>query len=460
MQLSGFKTGLFISPHLVRFNERISIDGEDISDDDLFRIENNLCQIYDEQSVKPDLVIFDMITMIAFKYFEEKKVDYAIVEVGMGGTLDPTNIVTPEISIITSIGYDHMQILGSTLEQISSQKLGIWKPGVPVVIGPDWPQTFMKDYIESDMGLNLDIVNFLNHTPAAKGNYQLENTEIVKKWWEILNQESQILSDDAINEGLKTEIPGRLQKMAENIYFDGAHNPAGIIKSISTLLSKLPSDSEKQVIILWGFSQITNVNANFSTIFNHENADRIKDIILVESNDFDVEFINLLPSWIKVQTLMKSLQGSTWNKVKVLCSKDNENYEIKPVSKCKVDSNFSKYSWGYFKFESIMNWLNNTTSEKEEPRSHAQPLREHTVTARDSFLSKCISIVKYHLSLIIKTLFKIWCMLSKRSSADLITGDVQTTLNYVKNQKENKEWVILVLGSFRLYRSVNKMFLK
>ena len=116
MQHAGFRTGLFISPHLVKFNERISIDGEDISDDDLFRIENELYRIYEEQDSKPDLVIFDMITMIAFKYFEEKKVDYAIVEVGMGGTLDPTNIITPEISIITSIGYDHMQILGDTVK--------------------------------------------------------------------------------------------------------------------------------------------------------------------------------------------------------------------------------------------------------------------------------------------------------------------------------------------------------
>lgn len=108
----------------------------------------------------------------------------------------------------------------------------------------------MKGFIEKDMGLKSDLVHFLEYTPEAKGNYQLENTEIVRKCCEILNKNNQMLSDDVISEGLNYDIPGRLQKMSENIYFDGAHNPAGINKAINTLLTKLPEDSNKQVVIL------------------------------------------------------------------------------------------------------------------------------------------------------------------------------------------------------------------
>lgn len=147
-QFSGFKTGLFVSPHLMRFNERISINGKMISDSDLMRIEDDVLSKlkifmtdYDKTKAKNDtnigVVIFDVITMIAFKYFEEQKVDYAVIEVGIGGRLDPTNIILPELSVITSISLEHTELLGNTVEEISEDKLGICKPNTPVVIGPD-----------------------------------------------------------------------------------------------------------------------------------------------------------------------------------------------------------------------------------------------------------------------------------------------------------------------------------
>lgn len=110
---------------MLEFNERISVNGELISDEDLERITSELLEIAKNPENELTVVSFDLITMIAFKYFAEKKVDYAIIEVGIGGIYDSTNIIKPNITVITSIGYDHMNVLGDTLEKISEAKMGI-----------------------------------------------------------------------------------------------------------------------------------------------------------------------------------------------------------------------------------------------------------------------------------------------------------------------------------------------
>ncbi|MBL7702851.1 MAG: bifunctional folylpolyglutamate synthase/dihydrofolate synthase [Ferruginibacter sp.] len=137
LQQAGYKTGLYTSPHLKDFRERIKINGEMVSEDFVINFVERTKTISEE--IQPSF--FELTVAMAFDYFEKEKVDIAVIETGLGGRLDSTNIITPLLSIITNIGYDHMDILGDTLEKIAAEKAGIIKPGVPVVIGEYLPET-------------------------------------------------------------------------------------------------------------------------------------------------------------------------------------------------------------------------------------------------------------------------------------------------------------------------------
>ena len=137
LQQSGYKTGLYTSPHLKDFRERIKINGEMIHKDFVINFVERTKTISEE--IKPSF--FELTVAMAFDYFEKEKIDIAVIETGLGGRLDSTNIITPLLSIITNIGYDHMDLLGNTLEKIASEKAGIIKPGVPVIIGEYLPET-------------------------------------------------------------------------------------------------------------------------------------------------------------------------------------------------------------------------------------------------------------------------------------------------------------------------------
>src|SRR3984957_14964325 len=136
LQTAGYKTGLYTSPHLKDFRERIRINGEMISEQEV--IDFVAAHKVDFDEIQPSF--FEMTVGLAFDFFAREKVDIAIVEVGLGGRLDSTNIITPLLSIITNIGWDHMNILGDTLQLIAGEKAGIIKPGVPVVIGEYQPE--------------------------------------------------------------------------------------------------------------------------------------------------------------------------------------------------------------------------------------------------------------------------------------------------------------------------------
>lgn len=137
LQQNGFKTGLYTSPHLEDFRERIRINGEMIPQQIVIDFTEQTRSWYDE--IEPSF--FEITVAMAFDYFKREKVDVAVIETGLGGRLDSTNIITPELSVITNIGFDHMAILGNTLEQIASEKAGIIKSGIPVVIGETHPET-------------------------------------------------------------------------------------------------------------------------------------------------------------------------------------------------------------------------------------------------------------------------------------------------------------------------------
>ena len=138
LEAANYKVGLYTSPHLERFNERIKINGVEISNEDATRLLSNAKSLFEDMHkyTKPmPLHFFDILTGVCFKYFEEKRVDFGVIEVGLGGRLDATNIITPLVSVITNIGYEHVNILGPTLEDIAFEKAGIIKENVPIITG-------------------------------------------------------------------------------------------------------------------------------------------------------------------------------------------------------------------------------------------------------------------------------------------------------------------------------------
>ena len=128
----GLRVGLYTSPHLVRFTERFRIDDEEVAQERILDVFEKVRKILDDQEPP---TFFEVVTAMAFQYFAEEKVDWAIVEVGMGGRLDSTNVISPKVSIITNVAFDHQEFLGTTLAAIAREKAGIIKEGVPVVTG-------------------------------------------------------------------------------------------------------------------------------------------------------------------------------------------------------------------------------------------------------------------------------------------------------------------------------------
>ena len=171
-QQSGYKTGLYTSPHLKDFRERIKVNGEFIEEDFVVLFVEKMKSVSEE--INPSF--FELTVVMGLEYFAEQKVDIAIIETGLGGRLDSTNVITPELSIITNIGYDHMNILGDTLEKITFEKAGIIKPNVPVVIGESLPET-KNIFLEKAKQCNANIVfaeDKFNITNSILRNNELE----------------------------------------------------------------------------------------------------------------------------------------------------------------------------------------------------------------------------------------------------------------------------------------------
>lgn len=241
LQSQGYKVGLYTSPHLVDFRERIRVNGECVPEQYVIDfVEENRTFF---EPLHPSF--FELTTAMALKYFTEQEVDYAIIEVGLGGRLDCTNIITPILSIITNISFDHTQFLGNTLAEIAGEKAGIIKPGVPVVIGEYLPETrpvfenkakaenapmlfaqdFYAEHLESSETCDVDM--------ELKGSYQERNKKTILAALHILRQKLTI-SDDAIREGFAhvcelTGLRGRWEKLndAPLTICDTGHNLAG-----------------------------------------------------------------------------------------------------------------------------------------------------------------------------------------------------------------------------------------
>lgn len=236
LQEAGYKVGLYTSPHLKDFRERIKINGAEIS-------EEFVCEFIEKHKTffeANDMSFFEMSVGLAFDYFDKEKVDIAIIEVGLGGRLDATNIITPLVSVITNIGIDHVQFLGNTLESIATEKAGIIKVKIPVVIGEYTPQTqpvFLAKAEENNAKIYFasDLISE-TYPSDLIGDYQEHNKKTVIQTFKFLNDETDFkVNDENIKSGLlhvvkNTGLLGRWQQLGENpkVICDTAHNKNGL----------------------------------------------------------------------------------------------------------------------------------------------------------------------------------------------------------------------------------------
>ncbi|MGV8946796.1 MAG: bifunctional folylpolyglutamate synthase/dihydrofolate synthase [Lutibacter sp.] len=242
LQEAGYKVGLYTSPHLKDFRERIKINGKMIKKSDVTDFIKTNKSFFETHQ----LSFFEMTVGLAFDCFSKHKVDIAVIEVGLGGRLDSTNIITPEVSVITNIGYDHMQFLGETLPEIAFEKAGIIKSNIPVVIGEYQKEVFPvfeKIAKEKSSKLFLASKNDSNiYSSDLKGNYQVHNIKTVVQTIAILKTKGFVISEKNIQKGLSkvvknTGLMGRWQMLNKQpkVICDTAHNAEGLYYTFKQL---------------------------------------------------------------------------------------------------------------------------------------------------------------------------------------------------------------------------------
>ena len=238
LQEAGYKVGLYTSPHLIDFRERIRVNGQPVPEAYVIRFVEEERAFF--EPLHPSF--FELTTAMAFRYFAEEKVDVAVVEVGLGGRLDCTNIIRPDLCIITNISLDHVQFLGDTLEKIAGEKAGIIKPGIPVVIGETTPETrpvFQKKAEEVGAPIHFAEEEVKEVHPdweyELKGLYQEKNRRTLWAALPLLQEGGYQISESDIQAGFAhvvelTGLMGRWQKLQERptVVCDTGHNVGGI----------------------------------------------------------------------------------------------------------------------------------------------------------------------------------------------------------------------------------------
>jgi len=268
LRAHGVKAGLYTSPHLVDFRERIRVNGRKIPERDVVRLGLELKDVMEEMasdSMEKQLTFFEFTTGLAFKYFEEKGVDIVVAEVGMGGRLDATNVLYPEVSVITRIGLEHTNYLGSTIQEIAREKAGIIKKGVNVVtcerkpdalaviestcmkkhsplrcIGKDFEVSMVDQDLHGTMFDYTGMRTFKGLSTRLLGGYQADNAAAAIAALEVLNEAGMAFTDGDIRKGLASvRWPGRLDVVSKEplVILDGSHNPEGVATTVSILRS-------------------------------------------------------------------------------------------------------------------------------------------------------------------------------------------------------------------------------
>ena len=266
LQEAGYSVGLYTSPHLKDFRERIKINGEKISKQYVIGFVKKHKAFFETNT----LSFFEMTVGLAFDYFAKQRVDIAVIEVGLGGRLDSTNIILPEVSVITNIGFDHMQFLGNTLLAIAKEKAGIIKENIPVIIGETHKETasvfkaiaktqhseiVFADQVESNDKYSTDL----------KGDYQKHNIKTALTTLNILLEKGFVISEDHKKEGLfkvvkNTGLLGRwqiLQQTSPKIVCDTAHNKEGL----TYVMKQLKAEQYDKLHIVFGVVKDKNLES-------------------------------------------------------------------------------------------------------------------------------------------------------------------------------------------------------
>lgn len=278
---AGYTVGLYTSPHLAHFSERFRINGVPISEDELEQFTAQIKPYMDELEVTPGLgrpSYFEVITVLAFLYFAAKKVDVLILEVGLGGRLDATNVVRPLASVITTIGFDHMEYLGNTLGAIATEKAGIIKNGVPVIVGVQDEEAYQaiaaiaqeheaplyrpvscaqwmkreQNLCYQTIDLRIGARSYPELEIALPGEHQIRNAIVTIETIEQVRGHFPKLEQQAIYTGLKkVKWPGRLELVQEKpaVILDGAHNIEGI-EALATFLEQVKGSYRKLYLVM------------------------------------------------------------------------------------------------------------------------------------------------------------------------------------------------------------------
>jgi len=264
LQEAGYKVGLYTSPHLKDFRERIRVNGDMIPETFVIDFVSNHKYFFEQEQFS----FFEMTVGMAFQYFKEEQVDIAIIETGLGGRLDSTNIITPLVSVITSIDKDHVAMLGNTLVKIANEKAGIIKKEVPVVIGErrSWLRArFRESAIQKQSPFHQVDYRSKILSSDLKGNYQKDNARIAQAVIKVLINKSHIkcsqyqLETGLLNVMKNTGLRGRYELLQVNprIILETAHNPAGI----RTLINQIKLESYNNLHIVMGMVADKNVEA-------------------------------------------------------------------------------------------------------------------------------------------------------------------------------------------------------
>jgi dihydrofolate synthase/folylpolyglutamate synthase len=283
LRLAGFRTGLNTSPHLERINERFRINGEEISDgqfaDTFTRIYAVIEELLADGKLRAHPTYFECVTALAFEVFAHERVEFAVIEVGLGGRLDATNIIKPVVSVITRIDFDHENFLGHSLREIAGEKAGILKHGVPVVSAPQLPEArevlraradelhcrfietaeaFRIDREEMHSGCVRADVSETNTSrqfslsPQLPGRFQLQNALNAVVAARVLQDKDYAISNEDIESGVaEAQWPGRLEKLQSqpDVYLDGAHNPSAA-RELAHFLEE--NFAGRRVILIYG----------------------------------------------------------------------------------------------------------------------------------------------------------------------------------------------------------------
>lgn len=258
LQEEGYCVGLFTSPHLSCFRERIRINNEMIPESAIETLLPDLFALAAKHSISA--TIFEFITFLAFLHFANEKIDFAVLETGLGGRLDATNIISPLLSVITSISLDHTDLLGTTIESITKEKGGIIKPSVPVVIGPTVPRKIIEEIAQN---LNSPLIQVTDSSPF----FEIENRIVAKKGLETLQMHLP-LSNVSIEKGLNKRPPSRFEIIEGSplIILDVAHNPDGLYHLFNAIHHYFPI---QRLSILFGLSQNKDLDACLKILSDH-----------------------------------------------------------------------------------------------------------------------------------------------------------------------------------------------